>query len=89
MNKLGTLHVTAGYESGKAERKRLMDEYAVRFNGRHYESGPYRYGRLADAIDAARRSRTAPHPPWNARASHASSGGAADAFARPSTIAEG
>lgn len=72
MGVLGTLHVNATHALRQAERERLMDEFTIRFNGRHYEFGPYRYGRLADAIEASRRSRAAPQPPWHARPSHSS-----------------
>jgi hypothetical protein len=72
MGILGTLHVNAEHALRKSERERLMDEFRVRFNGRHYELGPYRYGRLADAIDAARRNRETAHPLWSTRPSHSS-----------------
>jgi hypothetical protein len=75
MGVLGTLHVNAAHALRQAERERLMEEFSIRFNGRHYELGPYRYGRLSDAIESALRSRAAPQPPWHARPSHSSPDG--------------
>jgi hypothetical protein len=43
-----------------AERERLMAEFAITFNGRHYQYGRHRYGRLADAVDFAQRQRSNP-----------------------------
>ena len=39
------------------ERERLMAEFFVAFNGRHYFYGPYRYNHLADALNYARLQR--------------------------------
>jgi hypothetical protein len=39
------------------ERERLMAEFFVAFNGRHYLYGPYRYDHLADALNYARLQR--------------------------------
>jgi len=36
------------------ERERLMAEFSITFNGRHYLYGPYRYDHLADAVNYAR-----------------------------------
>jgi hypothetical protein len=72
MSILGTLHVNAGHALRKVDQERLMEEFSVRFNGRHYEFGQYRFGRLAEAIDSARRSRAAPPPLWSAQPSHTS-----------------
>jgi hypothetical protein len=60
MRILGTLHPNAGHAQHKAERERVMAEFSIRFNGRQFELGQYRFGRLADAIDSARRGRATP-----------------------------
>ena len=39
------------------DRERLMAEFFVAFNGRHYFYGPYRYDHLADALNYARLQR--------------------------------
>jgi hypothetical protein len=39
------------------ERERLMAEFSIAYNGRHYEYGRYRYERLADAVSYARLRR--------------------------------
>jgi hypothetical protein len=49
-----------------AERERLMAEFAITFNGRHYQSGRHRYGRLADAVNYAQRQRSNPGDPLGA-----------------------
>jgi hypothetical protein len=36
------------------ERERLMAEFSIAFNGRHYLYGPYRYDHLSDAVNYAR-----------------------------------
>ena len=41
-----------------AERKRLMTEFSIGFDGRRYETCGYRYDRLEDAVDYARLVRT-------------------------------
>jgi hypothetical protein len=43
-----------------AERERLMAEFAISFNGRHYQSGRHRYGLLADAVKYAKQQRSNP-----------------------------
>ena len=40
------------------ERERLMAEFSIAFNGRHYLYGPYRYDHLADAVNYARLQLT-------------------------------
>ncbi len=69
MSIFGTLHVNAGHALHKADREQLMKEFSIRFNGRHYEFGQYRFGRLSDAVDSARRSLAEPPPVWNAKSS--------------------
>ena len=39
------------------ERERLMAEFLIAFNGRYYLYGPYRYDRLADAVNYAKLQR--------------------------------
>ena len=39
------------------ERERLLAEFSIAFNGRHYLYGPYRYDHLADAVNYARLQR--------------------------------
>jgi hypothetical protein len=41
-----------------AERERLMAEFAISFNGRHYQYGRHRYGLLANAVNYAQRQRS-------------------------------
>ena len=43
-----------------AERERLMAEFSISFNGRHYQYGRHRYRLLADAVDYAKRQRANP-----------------------------
>jgi hypothetical protein len=40
-----------------AERVRLMAEYSITFNGRHYQYGRYRYRLLTGAVTHAQRER--------------------------------
>jgi hypothetical protein len=47
--------------SGKhepAERERLMAEFSITYNGRHYQYARYRYDLLADALDYAKLQRS-------------------------------
>ena len=39
------------------ERERLLAEFSIAFNGRHYLYGPYRYDNLTDALNYARLER--------------------------------
>ena len=39
------------------ERERLMAEFSIAFNGRHYLYGTYRYDHLSDAVSYARLQR--------------------------------
>ena len=39
------------------ERERLMAEFSIAFNGRHYLYGPYRYDHLSDAVNYATLQR--------------------------------
>lgn len=39
------------------ERERLMAEFSIAFNGRHYLYGSYRYDHLSDAVNYARLRR--------------------------------
>ena len=41
-----------------AERERLIADFAITFNGRHYKFNGYRYDLLADAINYAVRDRS-------------------------------
>lgn len=47
----------AGSDDVIPERERLMAEFLISFNGRHYLYGPYRYDHLADAVNYARLRR--------------------------------
>jgi hypothetical protein len=42
------------------ERERLMAEFSIAFNGRHYLYGSYRYDHLSDAVNYARLQRANP-----------------------------
>jgi hypothetical protein len=42
------------------ERERLMAEFSIAFNGRHYAYDIYRYDHLADAVAYARLQRSKP-----------------------------
>jgi hypothetical protein len=42
------------------ERERLMADFSISYNGRHYEYDIYRYDRLADAVNYARLQRSKP-----------------------------
>jgi len=42
------------------ERERLMAEFSIAYNGRHYEYDIYRYDHLADAVNYARLQRSKP-----------------------------
>jgi hypothetical protein len=64
MTILGTLHTKGVPPAIDAERQRLMAEYSIGFDGRHYAFGPYRYGRLADAVAFARANPLVPMPTW-------------------------
>jgi hypothetical protein len=44
------------------ERDRLMAEFSIAFDGRHYLYGPYRYDHLADAVNYARLQRANASP---------------------------
>ena len=43
------------------ERERLMAEFGITYNGRHYEYNAYRYDHLTDAVNYARLQRSK-HP---------------------------
>ena len=64
MTILGTLHVKGAPPQLDAERLRLMAEFSIGFDGRHYAFGPYRYGRLADAVAYARANPPLPVSTW-------------------------
>ena len=42
------------------ERERLMADFSIVYNGRHYEYDIYRYDHLADAVNYARLQRSKP-----------------------------
>ena len=42
------------------ERERLMAEFSIAYNGRHYQYDVYRYDHLADAVNYARLQRSKP-----------------------------
>jgi hypothetical protein len=42
------------------ERERLMSDFGITYNGRHYGYGRYRYGSLADAVNYAKLRRADP-----------------------------
>jgi hypothetical protein len=46
--------VAARTDETLPEGERLMAEFSIAFNGRHYLYGPYRYDHLADAVNYAR-----------------------------------
>lgn len=49
-----------GAPAAAGERERLMAEFSITYNGRHYQYGRYRYDALADAVDYARLQRAVP-----------------------------
>jgi hypothetical protein len=64
MRILGTLHAKETPPAFDAERQRLMAEFSIGFDGRHYTFGPYRYGRLADAVAFAQANPLEPSFTW-------------------------
>jgi hypothetical protein len=52
----------ASVRSESSERARLMSEFSIQYDGRHYRYCGYRYDRLEDAVDYARLMR-ARHSP--------------------------
>ncbi|HEU0203509.1 MAG TPA: hypothetical protein VFR86_24120 [Burkholderiaceae bacterium] len=51
---------SAGAANAPDERERLMAEFGITYNGRHYEYDIYRYDHLADAVNYARLQRAKP-----------------------------
>jgi hypothetical protein len=49
---------SAGAVNAPDERERLMAEFGITYNGRHYEYDTYRYDQLADAVNYARLQRS-------------------------------
>ncbi|HUQ76178.1 MAG TPA: hypothetical protein VM183_15745 [Burkholderiales bacterium] len=54
---LSTPTGTPTAEELEAERVRLMADFSITFNGRHYQYGRYRYRLLTDAVTHAQRER--------------------------------
>jgi hypothetical protein len=61
---IGTLHVKTNRSQANADRERRMAAHCVRFNGRLFEFGPYRFRRLADALAFSRTEAANPRGLW-------------------------